>query len=174
MVVRLRIIFLAVRVAVMVILIMRVLVSMSDSIMDMGMLMAFPVKAQDAGEHQRCGEPEECGRVLMKQNQCGQNPDEWTYSKIGAAAGRTDLAQCAYEQHQAGAVAERSDQKSAGDLVSLNCPEAENGGKYDVEQPGRVSLDGGQDCCRQFIHIAGQVVVDAPEYAGQYYQYPRG
>ena len=49
MVVRLRIVFLIVQMTVMFILIMRMLMPMCESFMDMGMLMAFPVKAQDAG-----------------------------------------------------------------------------------------------------------------------------
>lgn len=52
MVVRLRIVFPVVRMTVVFILIMRVLMPMCESLMDMGMLMPLPVKAQDAGEHQ--------------------------------------------------------------------------------------------------------------------------
>ena len=112
--------------------------------------------------------------MFAKQNQRGQYPDEWTDGKIAATASRTNLAQRPYEQNKTGTVAERSDQESAADLVNLDCPEAENGGKNDVKQSGRVSLDGSKDRCRQLVHIAGQVVVDAPKYAGQYHQYPRG
>lgn len=102
----------------------------------------------------------------MKQYEREEHTDERTNGKIGAAAGRTDLAQRAYKQHEAGAVAERSDHESAADLLGINCSKTDNGGKDDVEEPGRISLDGGQGCCRQPVYIAGQVVVDAPEYAG--------
>lgn len=69
MVVRLRIVFLVVQMTVMFILIMRVLMPMCESFMDMEMPMPLPIKTQDASEHQRGSEPEECGRVFAKQNQ---------------------------------------------------------------------------------------------------------
>ena len=66
MVVRLRIVFFIMKMTVMFILIMRVLMPMCESTMGMGVFMPLPVKTQDAGKHQRCREPEKCGRLLMK------------------------------------------------------------------------------------------------------------
>jgi hypothetical protein len=69
MVVWLRVVFLVMQMPVMFLLIMLVLMPMRDGFMDMRMLMPLPVKAQYASEHQCSSEPEECGRVLAKQNQ---------------------------------------------------------------------------------------------------------
>lgn len=69
MVMWLCIVFLIMRMMVMFIMIMRVLVPMCNSFMDMGMLVRFSVQTKDARDHQHSGEPEKCGRLLMKQNQ---------------------------------------------------------------------------------------------------------
>ena len=58
MVVRLRVVLLVVQMAVMFILIMRVLMPVCESFMDMGMRMPLPIKTQDTGEHQCGSEPE--------------------------------------------------------------------------------------------------------------------
>ena len=98
---------------VLVMFVMHMRMGVMHSCMRMNVHMLFSQVKPDASRHEKAGDPEAGTRNFLQHQQRDCRAHKGRRGKIGAGAGRTEIAQCQHEEHQAQTVAAKADDAGA-------------------------------------------------------------
>ena len=121
----------------------------------------------DTNPHEKCGADQGKSWRLAEQRQRKGCADKWSRREVGASARRSQVAEAEHKHYQTDAIAEKPDCRGGCNRCRSRQWRAMTERHREIYCAGGQSLDHGNLQRIGRAEPAGEIVVDAPRYAGE-------